>query len=177
MYVIDPVTLRERITDQDAFDHELGQLRAAQARGADVRAQLVPMLRIAGFLNDAERMGRDYLGQLDPDVSPARAHAARLRLAHVVQYQGRFEEARQLFDVVVEATAGSLQAFAYQHRGKCLLEEGQETGSLELLKAGLADLETALTMRREMGSDAELIESSALAVNRAQELVSDAPET
>lgn len=176
MYDIDPLTLRERITDQDAFDHELAQLRAAFANGSDVRAQLVPMLRIAGRLDEAERMGRDYLGQLDPDISPARAHAARLRLAHVLQYQGRFDEALTLFDAVVAATSGSLHAFALQHRGKCLLECGLAQRDTVQLRAALADLENAHALRQALQVADELIASSSLAVNRVREILQSTSE-
>ena len=162
MFALDPTTLRETVTNRAAFDDELAQLRAAQARGADVRAQLVPMMRIAGLLDDAERHARDFLGSLDPTLSPARTHAARLRLARVLTYRARFDDALRLFDIVVDQTSGALHASALFQRALCRFERA---GPGDLL-AARTDLDNCLAIREAIGAPADLLETTRVAAAR-----------
>ncbi|WNV91694.1 tetratricopeptide repeat protein [Umezawaea sp. Da 62-37] len=56
--------------------------------------------------------------------------AARLRRAHVLQWQGRFPEANAEFEACL-ADAGDLLDYAHQHAGKCHYDQGRWDLALE----------------------------------------------
>ena len=109
---------------------------------------------LASALELAERHGRDE-----------DAVFARIRLAHVFQWQGRFDEALVEFDRCIEESGriGSLNArkyFAFQHAGKC----HYDMGNWEIARTHFA---MALRLRLASDADPELIASSSRALNAA----------
>lgn len=84
---------------------------------------------------------------------------ARIRLAHVYHWQGRFAEANALFEAV---TTPDLRDFVLQHHGKSLCDAGR-------LAEAEAKLLEALALRRAK-DDLELVASTegALALVRAR---------
>ncbi|MFB9906264.1 hypothetical protein [Allokutzneria oryzae] len=90
---------------------------------------------------------------------------ARIRLAHVLQWQGRFDEAIVEFDRCIEESGriGSLSSrkyFAFQHAGKC----HYDAGNWEVARGHFA---MALRLRLASDADPELIASSSQALNAA----------
>jgi tetratricopeptide (TPR) repeat protein len=88
-----------------------------------------------------------------------------IRLAHVYQWQGRFNESDSLFLWTLELCergpdlAGYLD-FACQHYGKSLFDQGQYAQAIEMF-------ERALEIREKKG-DAALVESSRIALQTAR---------
>ena len=82
--------------------------------------------------------------------------AARLRHAHVLQWQGRFAEAVPEFDRCVAEADDDVRHFAHQHAGKCHYDQGRWDLALTHFREAL---------RRR--STATLIASSELAVDAA----------
>jgi len=136
---VDPVTLRDSCTDP-----------AGLAEFCDAHPTLpatVAYLRMLGRLDEAEQRGRATL----PDSSdPARRAAALARLAHVQQWQGRFDEALATFEAaladVEHLDHPRLHASVLQHRAKCRLDAGDLCGAL-------ADARAALNLRRDADED------------------------
>lgn len=83
--------------------------------------------------------------------------AARLRFAHVLQWQGRFAEANAEFDRCVRE-AGDFRHFAHQHAGKCRYDEG---------RWGLALGHFQESLHLRANADEDLVVSAALAVDAA----------
>jgi hypothetical protein len=84
-----------------------------------------------------------------------RTIAGRLRYAHVLQWQARFDEANAEFERILPES-GPVLDFAHQHARKCRYDEG---------KWALAHFREALRLREDC--DEELVASSALAVDAA----------
>jgi tetratricopeptide (TPR) repeat protein len=84
-----------------------------------------------------------------------RTIAARLRYAHVLQWQGRFDEANAEFERILPES-GPVLHFAHQYAGKCRYDEGEWA-------LALTHFREALRLRE--GGDEELVASAALAVD------------
>lgn len=84
-----------------------------------------------------------------------------IRLGEALKYDGQHEKALKKFDKAIELCTSSngsnLLDFAYQHKGKCLLELGQ-------IDAALDYFQKALKIRLVKG-DQSLIESTQKAIN------------
>lgn len=130
-FTIDPKTLREVVDPYEAW------------------TQLGVAARVLGELELAERALTTALA-LRPST------AARLRLAHVFHWQGRFDEAHAEFARCAES--GELADFVHQHWGKCYFDEGRYAEALEHFRAALALRE---------GGDPALIESTRVAITAA----------
>jgi tetratricopeptide (TPR) repeat protein len=93
--------------------------------------------------------------------SPAQAVLARARYAHVLQWQGRFDEATAEFQrcLASAADAGGRAHLVYQHAGKCAYDLCDWT-------AAVTHFREALRLREALG-DPELIESARLALDAA----------
>ncbi|PZR53118.1 hypothetical protein DNL40_08935 [Xylanimonas oleitrophica] len=160
-YTIDPVTLREVPDDVGAAR---AHVAALTARGPDGDAERVFWLRVLGELDEAARLGRAVVQRAEPGT--AQHAAALLRLAHVLQWQGRFAEADALFDDALrqarrlEHTA--LTAFALQHSAKSLFDQRRHAEALDRFTE-------ALRLREADGAPADQIASTrqALAATRA----------
>ena len=171
---IDDVTLRDEPVDHDAArDH---------AHTLAPSGEKVVWLRMLGELDAAEVLGWELLAHAGGPATPDAVDAARLpieavapalRLAHVLQWQGRFRDADRLFDAAMAtavtaaetAPAGSpaqrrartLVAFASQHLGKSRFDEDR-------LDEALVLFERALAIRVEIGAPDDQVQSSQQAI-------------
>ncbi|MDO5663040.1 MAG: hypothetical protein Q4G40_10115 [Brachybacterium sp.] len=172
---IDPDTLRDHVDDPDAL--------LAWCREHPAEARTVAYLRILGHLHEAENLGREMLSE--HPLHPLALAARRTRLAHVLQWQGRFEEAEAEFARAAEETGlhddptsrSSLLTLAsvLQHRAKSRFEQSQasarENRSIAAgrqREAGLEDARRALAIRRGLGADDAVTASSDETVRRLQ---------
>ena len=85
-----------------------------------------------------------------------------VRRGHVLHWMGKFDDANECFDSVI-ASKSSYVHFAYQHKGKCLLDSGNP-------KLALACFNLALEIRHELG-DESLIESTDYAIKCCNQLL------
>jgi tetratricopeptide (TPR) repeat protein len=146
-YGFDPETLHE-IPDHP---EELGAWLAAQTPDSyESWSQVGTAARLLRRLDEAERACTTAL-------TFKRTIAGRLRLAHVLQWQGRFDEANAEFDRILPES-GPVLHFAHQHAGKCRYDEGEWA-------LALAHFHESLRLRQ--GGDEGLIASAALAVDAA----------
>lgn len=88
--------------------------------------------------------------ELDPTV------ATRVRLAHTLQWQGRFDEAHQEFARCLDS--GELTGFVHQHWGKCFYDQGNWVRAVEHF---------TLAAELREGGDPSLVESTELALDAA----------
>lgn len=163
--------LREVPLDPEAFAAEVdrlaGEVAALHANPAGRLAalgRLAPALRIAGRLDEAH-LAATAAVELAERLGEARAaFVNRLRLAHVLQWQGRHDLATPLFErLVVQARAGDelagLLDVALQHAGKDLYDQRRFAQAERCFRE-------ALEIRRRKG-DAALVDSSAQALQAA----------
>ncbi|HEY0805728.1 MAG TPA: hypothetical protein VGD84_11705, partial [Pseudonocardiaceae bacterium] len=128
-HVIDPESLREVPTHPAALvawiaDADRAQPPADPVAERRFRTELGVAARIAGELALAERQLSRAV-ELAATESPAVLLRARLRLAHVRQWQGRYAEAGAEFIRCVTAAATPAdRAFAHQHAGTCAYDAG-----------------------------------------------------
>lgn len=170
-YTIDPETLRERPDDDAAARARIDELTAL---GADGDSERVGWLRMLGRLDEARALAAAQLdrtpGLAGPDPVGSGAVGATLRLAHVLHWQGRFDDAEALF---VEAharaaeahgaRAASLHAYAHQHWAKLLFDAGRHPEALKHAERALAMREHAAPDLRASSEQTVTRISSALA--------------
>lgn len=128
------------LDDRPAALQRLSDLETgADAEDPGVRAERVGLLRLLGRLDEAERLARQAVAGTADDTR--RNVAATIRLAHVLQCQSRYDEAEDLFLVALNAADDldddSLRAFARQHLGKSLFDQGDFAGAREQFTAAL----------------------------------------
>ncbi|HVV25408.1 MAG TPA: hypothetical protein VHF06_38620 [Pseudonocardiaceae bacterium] len=164
-HVIDEESLRDVPTDPAALAAWIERTSAADVP-ADPAAErryhtdLGVAARLAGDLGTAERELRRAV-ELAKAESPNTALRARIRLAHVWQLQGCHAEAAAEFDAcLAEAVAPADRGVAHQHAGRCAYEVGD-------MDTAAAHFQASLGLRVFYGADAELIESSRLALDAA----------
>lgn len=164
-HVIDPETLREVPTHPTALVEWVAEASRTQAPADPVverrfRTELGVAARMAGELALAERhLSRAV--ELAATESPAIALRARLRLAHVRHWQGRYTEASAEFiRCVTSAATPSDRAFAHQHAGKCAYDAGD-------FDRAAAHFQAALRLRVASGTEPMLTESSRVALDAA----------
>ncbi len=151
---IDVQTLNGVIHDEAAFAVWAGQ-------GVD------PVLHVIGPLFrgdlDAAQAALDRLSvAADPKVQ-FRLHALG---ADILRDRGQFAEAVHRYELLLVQYAGtSREAVLRQHLGKVHFTAGN-------LWAARDDFAAALKLRRAQGADADLIESSVIALRRADEEIS-----
>lgn len=167
MFHIDDETLREVLDDPEAArrrlieleQHELerretGRGEADDGGGATRLREQVVLLRLLGRLEEAERLGRRALACTRDG---RREVAAALRLAHVLQWQRRFAEADELFTGALRSAEvlddALLRAFAHQHYGKSLFDQGR-------FAAAERHFSTALRLRTAAGAPEDQTASS-----------------
>jgi len=163
-YTIDDDTLRDAPDDVVAARARVAELRVQGSAGD---AERIGWLRMLGDLEEAERIGwRSLAAAGGPGAAdeartastevdlPIEAVGAALRLAHVLQWQRRFELADVLFRAGREradATARSAAAgtrgyrvavamryFARQHGGKSFFDQGRYDEALGMFAHALA---------------------------------------
>ena len=136
--------------------HPAGQLAALGRAG--------PALRIAGRLDEA-RLAASAAVELAERLGDGRAaFVNRIRLANVMQWQGRHDLATPLFGRLVAQARdvgdlADLLDFALQHAGKDLFDQCRFAQAERCFRE-------ALDIRRRKG-DAALAESSAFALQQA----------
>ena len=164
--------LREVPNDSVAMARAVAEIEARLAAGVSDPGDRMGALgtlggyrRILGRLDEAEATLREAVG-LARTAGDGRALLANgIRLAHVLRWQGRFEEADVLFAAAVarcEATPelARLLSFALQHAGKSLFDQGRDAEATERFAHALSS--------QEADGDPELIASSRLALDAAR---------
>ncbi|WP_442934891.1 WG repeat-containing protein [Micromonospora sp. CPCC 205558] len=160
---LDPVTLREDLTESD--DLRAIRRRLTEKLGSAVdnraRARLLSLRavasRILGELDDALADGRLALTYAEATGELRRTALAQARLAHVLRWRGDFAEADQLF-----AQANSvelpdrLRAALHEHAGRSCYDQGR-------LMEACEHFEKALDLRG--AGDAELLDRVRVALD------------
>jgi tetratricopeptide (TPR) repeat protein len=178
-YRIDDLTLRDEPDDVESAWARVHELEWLGDAGGGER---VVWLRMLGELGAAEELAWQLLaaaggpGTIEvarrrPELD-AGALGAALRLAHVLQWQGRFADAEELFQTSIASaerlaatgpstSATAMTAFGYQHLGKSRFDQGRYREALELFEAALA-------VRESFGAPADQIASSRQAIAAAR---------
>lgn len=160
---LDPVTLREELTEPD--DLRAIRRRLTEKLGSAIdnraRARLLSLRavtsRILGDLDDALADGRLALTYAEATGELRRTALAQARLAHVLRWRGNFAEADQLF-----AQANSvelpdrLRAALHEHAGRSCYDQGR-------LMEACQHFEQALDLRG--AGDAELLDRVRVALD------------
>lgn len=164
---IDDVTLRASFDcPEDAQEHvrrlesELSGSSGMEA--ARIHAELGNYYRTLGQLHLAEQNLRQALVLVSAnEASSKKAIIYGVRLAHVLHWQQRWDEAEASFGGLLEACSLGhefldVKDFIFQHRGKMRFDRGD-------LQGALSDFKEALAMRTAKGTK-ELIESTEQAI-------------
>ncbi|MGV2952754.1 tetratricopeptide repeat protein [Glutamicibacter sp. AGC46] len=178
-YIIDPVSLREVVSNEAAVESRIEELENIGEPGD---AERISWLRMLGRLQEAEELGWITLvksgGMTDNrqivTPLPFQAVAGALRLAHVLHWQKRYSQADRLFTAALESAqseidnsemnpvaARSLAAFAWQHLGKLHFDQGQFADALQ-------SFESALVLRQELKSPEDQLASTRQAICTAE---------
>lgn len=178
-YIIDPVSLREVVSNEAAVESRIEELENIGEPGD---AERISWLRMLGRLQEAEELGWITLvksgGVTDNrqivTPLPFQAVAGALRLAHVLHWQKRYSQADRLFTAALESAqseivnsemnpvaARSLAAFAWQHLGKLHFDQGQFADALQ-------SFESALVLRQELKSPEDQLASTRQAICTAE---------
>jgi tetratricopeptide (TPR) repeat protein len=164
--------LREVPADAQAFaravDRRVDEIAAARSQPARLLAMLgeaTPLLRIAGRLDEARRTASAAIALAELLEDSRAAFVNRLRLAAVMQWEGRFELSNPLFDQLIAQVHGTpgladLADDVLQQAGKNLLQQGHYSEAARCFR-------DALKLRRVKGDDA-LMEASAEALRLTQ---------
>ncbi|MEU8330142.1 WG repeat-containing protein [Micromonospora sp. NPDC048839] len=160
---LDPVTLREELTEPDhlrairrRLTEKLGSAIDNRARARLLSLRAVAS-RILGDLDDALADGRLALTYAEATGELRRTSLAQARLAHVLRWRGNFAEADQLF-----AQANSvelpdrLRAALHEHAGRSCYDQGR-------LMEACQHFEQALDLRG--AGDAELLDRVRVALD------------
>jgi tetratricopeptide (TPR) repeat protein len=164
--------LREVPLDPMAFaaaaDRLADAIRASHSQPRELLARLgeaTPILRVSGRLDEAQRAASAAVALADLLGDPRAAYENQLRLAHVMQWQGRFTLSTSLFDKLV-AQARSMRDFsdllddALHHAGLNLVDQGRLDEAARCFREALA--------LRQQNGDAALAEASAIALRVAR---------
>ncbi|MEU4334038.1 WG repeat-containing protein [Micromonospora lupini] len=160
---LDPVTLREELTEPDAMRAIRRRLTEKLGSAVDnrARARLLSLRavasRILGDLDDALADGRLALTYAEATGELRRTALAQARLAHVLRWRGDYAEADQLF---AEANSielpDRLRAALHEHAGRCCYDQGR-------LMEACHHFERALDLRG--AGDAELLDRVRVALD------------
>jgi hypothetical protein len=160
---LDPVTLREELTEPDGMRAIRRRLTEKLGTAVDnrARARLLSLRavasRILGDLDDALADGRLALTYAEATGELRRTALAQARLAHVLRWRGDFAEADQLF---AEANSvelpDRLRAALHEHAGRCCYDQGR-------LMEACHHFERALDLRG--AADAELLDRVRVALD------------
>ena len=158
----DPVEMARAVA---ALQVELRATNGDDRARARLLGRLGPFLRILGRLDDAATVLMEAVDLCATRSDERDLAANRLRLAHVYQWQRRFDLSDPLFMAALaqcesEPAARPLLPFAWQHLGKDRFDQGR-------FAEAAAHFARALALRRREG-DANLIASSAHALAVAE---------
>lgn len=163
----DAVTLREKVDLRAAAERleELGALRSLSALN-----EKVALLRLVGRLDEAFDVANEATRQARFTGSREQLTACRIRRAQVLQAQGKLDDAAyELTHCVADAEAHDwthVAAFARQHRGKVMFDQGN-------LEAALTDFTAAVFLREKAGAPADQLESSLIAVAVVESFIAE----
>jgi tetratricopeptide (TPR) repeat protein len=167
-YVVDDLTLWDTPVDADEAHAELDRLLALSRHGdAAWHTAVGNGARLLRRLELAQEHQSAALRLALAHGTPRQAVLARVRYAHVLQWQRRFPAAMAEFALALDAVAdaGDAAHFVYQHAGKCCYDVGDWDRAAALF-------ETALRLRTAAGNavgtatgDAALVASSRQAVD------------
>lgn len=162
-YRIDQETNRDVVDDVAAAQARLAYLAGRSDLAA--RGERVALLRVLGRLEEAEREGRAAYDLARRHGTPRQRVAAQIRLAHVVQYQRRWEQADAMLD---EALAMArrlddplMEAFAHQHAGRNFADQDRYAEAV-------AAFRKALALREAHGAPADQLQSTRGALRVAE---------
>ena len=154
-----PDTLREIVDVAECRERleEISELRSLPAL-----LERVWLLKVTGQLDDALRVSEQSVRVAR--MAGTRPDLLRARVLHatVNQERGQLAAAEQELTTCAEEAEGQgwagIAAFAYQHRGKVRLDDGD-------LDGGRADFKRALFLRQQAGASEEALESTLLAID------------
>ncbi|ASN39963.1 hypothetical protein CGQ24_13695 [Arthrobacter sp. 7749] len=174
-YIIDPLTLREVVNDENLVEERIDSLAHGGAAGDGER---IAWLRMLGRFTEAETLGWSALirsggatstGQVR-DPLPYGATTAALRLAHVMHWQERYSDANELFLIALAAAeaavldpqkprtvALTIAAFAHQHIGKMYFDQHRCEEALEKFQTALALRQAAQSPEDQIASTLQAI--------------------
>lgn len=125
-------------------------------------------LRVTRQLEEAEQVFKQALAKCSTS-NLEKFINAKIRLAHVYQWESRFELSNEIFDeiekIYLEKTTQNLMKGTYwQHRGKNEFDQKNFSRALKYF-------EKALSIREDHAAPTDQIESSKLAICRTKEFV------
>lgn len=142
--------LRESPLDAAAYAREADRLAdaigSARSQPRDLLERLgaaTPVLRIAGRLDEARRAASAAVALADLLEDPRAAFENQVRLAHVMQWEKRFDLATAWFDRL-EAQARSMALFrdllpaVLEHAGRNLFDQGRHAQAAQRFREALA---------------------------------------
>jgi len=159
----DPAAMQEAVRDMEDWLTERHLYTTPQI--ITIMGRLGVYLRILGKLDDAQSYLETAAALSDEVADSKSALINRIRLAHVYQWQHRYDLADPIFQdcITLCETNPTLQHyldFSYQHYGKSLFDQARYQEAASFFQA-------ALDLRLQKG-DMELIESTELALKTAQ---------
>ncbi|WP_413558162.1 tetratricopeptide repeat protein [Bdellovibrio sp. HCB209] len=164
---VDPIGLRKYVIEL------LGSLTAVRKnhnKRVSILGEAGVHLRCLGDLKEAEQVLREALRIVSEEQLGVRREVQnKIRLAHVLQYQGQFKRSNALFDEVIAACRTNDEAsqyldFALQHAGKNLFDQNKFSEALVLF-------EEAMELRLKREAPEDQIKSTAKAIARAKSLL------
>ncbi|UYL09766.1 tetratricopeptide repeat protein [Bdellovibrio sp. SKB1291214] len=164
---VDPVGLRKYIIEL------LGSLTTVKKnhnKRVSILGEAGVHLRCLGDLKEAEQVLREALRIVNEEQLGLRREVQqKIRLAHVLQYQGQFKRSNALFEEVISVCrtndeASELLDFALQHAGKNLFDQNRFTEALPLF-------EEAMKVRMKRNAPEDQIKSTAKAIARTKALL------
>ena len=170
--------LREVPLDPAAMEHKISDLKAAaESESMKERAaalgEMGIYLRILNRLEEAEEaIDEALLLVLKHALGPRMEVQQQLRLAHVYQWQKRFNLSTRIFKemtlyCMTEPGLTDLLDFVWQHSGKNLFDQKMYAEALRAFKK-------ALELRVKRGAPEDLLASSRIAVQRTEQLIAGA---
>ncbi|MES2963455.1 MAG: tetratricopeptide repeat protein [Bdellovibrionota bacterium] len=165
--------LREIPESKAAYDAYLSHLEkqlaieTRPAEKASLLGDLGVQLRCDNRLDEAETALREALKIITTDrLGTRRQVQQNLRLANVLQWQGKFDESTPLFDETLATCRGIAEAlpyldFALHHSGKNLFDQGKWADALKRF-------EEALTIRKRREAPADQIQSTEQAISETK---------
>lgn len=165
--------LREIPESQAAFDTYLAYLQkqltieTRPAEKAALLGELGVQLRCANRLDEAEARLREALKIITTDRLGVRRQVQQnLRLANVLQWQGKFDESTALFEETLATCKGIAEAmpyldFALHHSGKNLFDQAKYADAL-------GRFEEALVIRKRREAPADQIQSTEQAISETK---------
>ncbi|MEK2687914.1 tetratricopeptide repeat protein [Bdellovibrio sp. GT3] len=163
---VDPVGLRKYVIEL------LDSLSSVKSHGkrASILGEAGVHLRCLGDLKEAEQVLREALRIVgEEQLGARREFQNKIRLGHVLQYQGKFKVSNALFEEVVAACRvneelSSLLPFALQHAGKNLFDQNRFSEALPFFAE-------AMELRLKSDAPQDQIKSSARAIERTKALL------